>query len=376
MGVAGGPDIERNGLVFGYDTGYGVADNSTATRLYPGETTENLIYDMGGTVTSAYPEVVYRSTATETNVVEASAPGGKYSRFTGIDDSSNNQLYSRFSSYSIDVRGDSVNYSVYLKGSGTCHLTIYDNQSGYGTSSTITLTSDWVRYNYTRTVNASATSYWVAVRGVLSTTDVYVAGQQATRGTHSTPYVENNRSSTQSLIDLTKTTDIDVSNVSFDSTGQPTFDGTDDRIDITSNLGTLGAYTFEYVAQSNSSGNMPVSSRTSTAFYKYGAYSWRYTHGGVASEFYHTYGADTGWAHWVITYDGSTITVYENNISKGTRASTGTADFTGGIRIGSWASSTSYTWDGQIPVLKVYDRALSSDEVQQNYNAYKNRFNL
>ena len=31
-----GPKIVREGLVFGYDTGYGVADNSTATRFYPG----------------------------------------------------------------------------------------------------------------------------------------------------------------------------------------------------------------------------------------------------------------------------------------------------------------------------------------------------
>ena len=35
-------------------------------------------------------------------------------------------------------------------------------------------------------------------------------------------------SSSNSILDLTKTTNIDVSNVSFDSTGQPTFDGTDD----------------------------------------------------------------------------------------------------------------------------------------------------
>ena len=37
-------------------------------------------------------------------------------------------------------------------------------------------------------------------------------------------------SSTQSLIDLKKSTNIDTANVSFDSTGQPTFDGTDDQI--------------------------------------------------------------------------------------------------------------------------------------------------
>ena len=95
MGIARGPNIVKDNLIFGYDTGYGVADNETSTRFYPGEPTENLIYDMGGTVTSAYPQVVYRSTALETNVVDISAPGGKYSRFTGIDDSSNNQLYSQ-----------------------------------------------------------------------------------------------------------------------------------------------------------------------------------------------------------------------------------------------------------------------------------------
>jgi len=48
--------------------------------------------------------------------------------------------------------------------------------------------------------------------------------------THATTFVHGTRSSTQSLIDLTKTTDIDVSNVSFDSNGLPTFDGTDDKI--------------------------------------------------------------------------------------------------------------------------------------------------
>ena len=47
------------------------------------------------------------------------------------------------------------------------------------------------------------------------------------------PFVNGTRSSTASLIDLKETTDIDVSNVSFDSTGQPTFDGTSDYISKT-----------------------------------------------------------------------------------------------------------------------------------------------
>ena len=152
--------------------------------------------------------------------------------------------------------------------------------------------------------------------------------------------------------------------------------GTDDLIDITTNFGTLNAYTFEYVAYANSGGNMPIASRTNTNFYKYGAYSWRYTHGGVGGEFYHNTGNETGWSHWVITYDGSTISVWENGISKGTASSSGTADFSGGIRIGSWTSSAAYTWDGTIPVFRMYNRALTAAEVKRNFDFYNARFGI
>ena len=210
---------------------------------------------------------------------------------------------------------------------------------------------------------------------------IEVAGVMLTQGSNIIPPrqfvpLASTRSTTQGLLPIISNSTINLSNVSFDTNGQMVFDGTDDLIDIDTNFGVLNAYTFEYVAYSNSGGNMPISSRTSTAFYKYGAYSWRYTHGGVGGEFYHTYGAETGWAHWVITYDGSTISIWENGVSKGTTSSSGTADFSGGIRIGSWASSNSYTWDGKIPIMKMYNRALSAAEVRQNYNKYKTRFNL
>ena len=201
---------------------------------------------------------------------------------------------------------------------------------------------------------------------------------QLEQKSHATPYTPpgTTRSATQGLLPLVGNSTIDLTNVSFDSNAQMTFDGTDDLIDITTNFGTLSAYTFEYVAYANSTHNMPIASRTNTNFYKYGAYSWRYTHGGVGGEFYHTAGNGTGWAHWAITYDGSTISVWENGVSKGTSSSSGTADFSGGIRIGSWASSAAYTWDGTIPIMKMYNRALSAGEVRQNYLHYKTRFNL
>jgi hypothetical protein len=41
-----------------------------------------------------------------------------------------------------------------------------------------------------------------------------------------------------------------------------------------------------------------------------------------------------------------------------------------------WASTASSYFDGDIPVFKLYNKILSTQEVQQNYKAYKNRFNL
>ena len=387
MGIHRGPNIVKDNLVFGYDTGYGVADNNTATRFYPGETTENLIYDMGGTVTSAYPEVVYRSTATETNVIDTSAPGGKYSRFTGIDGSSNNQLYSRFSSYSIDVRGDSVNYSVYLKGSGTCHLTIYDNNSGYGTSPTITLTNNWVRYNYTRTVNASATSYWVAVRGVLNTTDVYIAGQQATRGTHSTPYIENNRSSTQSLIDLKRTRSIDVSNVSFDSNGQPVFDGTDDVVSLGTNFNLNNkSFSVESIIKWDGGSEDTFFSYKDSAGGTQKDIHWRiYTAGQLRFDFYgNSINSSAGsivtgeYVHLVTTYNfgSDSCTCYKNGevLMAGSAGPFLGNDTNSTAYVGAWG--TIQRFGGEIPILKMYNSAISASEIKQNYNTYKNRFNI
>ena len=380
MATSGGPDIERDGLVFGYDTGYGAVDNNTSSRFYQGKPTENMLNN-----TSEFNLwTLSRNSGDLPTITTDVAPNPIGILSDTLADKiyiPTNGTYPRISQNFTPTSTSLHTFSIWLKtesGTASTFLGIFRNSPWNGVQySTVSITDEWQRFSFSFTpLDTSSHQIYIGSHDSTKGFTYLLWGAQMEVGSVSTPYSTDTRSSTQSLIDLTKTTNIDVSNVSFDSTGQPTFDGTDDRIDITSNLGTLGAYTFEYVAQSNSSGNMPVSSRTSTAFYKYGAYSWRYTHGGVASEFYHTSGADTGWAHWVITYDGSTITVYENNISKGTKASTGTADFTGGIRVGSWTSSASYTWDGQIPVLKVYNRALTADEVQQNYNAYKNRFNL
>jgi hypothetical protein len=194
---------------------------------------------------------------------------------------------------------------------------------------------------------------------------------------HITQYTVSSRSATQGLLPLLGNTTLDLSNVSFDSNAQITFDGTDDFFNIPTNFGTLTQYTIEYVAFLGAVNKMPIAARTNTNFYKYGDNSWRYVHGGVADEFYHeTSPAISGYIHCVVTYDGSLVKVWRNGYYAGSKASSGTADFSDGFKIGYWAAGGSYAWSGPIPIVKIYNTALSTDQVQQNYRQYKTRFNL
>ena len=47
------------------------------------------------------------------------------------------------------------------------------------------------------------------------------------------------------------------------------------------------------------------------------------------------------------------------------------------MAIGSWYDSTaSQRFTGEIPVVKTYNRALTAAEVDQDFNAYRNRFGI
>jgi hypothetical protein len=206
---------------------------------------------------------------------------------------------------------------------------------------------------------------------------LYINGLQWEKKSHATPFAYGTRSSTQGLLPLISNTSLNISTVSFDSNAQMTFDGTDDFFNIPTNFGTVTQYTIEYVAFLGAAGKMPIAGRTNNNFYKFGDYSWYYTHGGVGDEFYHEQSpAISGYIHCVITYDGSLVKVWRNGYYAGSKASSGTANFSDGFKVGYWVGGGSYAWNGPIPIVKIYNRALSSTEVQQNYNKYKTRFNL
>jgi len=75
------------------------------------------------------------------------------------------------------------------------------------------------------------------------------------------------------------------------------------------------------------------------------------------------------------TYDGANIRLYLNGTLLATQAHTGTIVNTGIGRISGYDNG-SEIWDGNISTFSIYNRALSTSEILQNYNATKTRFGL
>ena len=79
----------------------------------------------------------------------------------------------------------------------------------------------------------------------------------------------------------------------------------------------------------------------------------------------------------VLTWDGSTQKAYANSVLKDSQALTGTPqNFDTTTGFGDYKSSTVRMIQGNIYSIKVYNKALTASEVQQNYNALKGRYGI
>ncbi|MFA6185460.1 MAG: DUF2341 domain-containing protein [Candidatus Shapirobacteria bacterium] len=155
------------------------------------------------------------------------------------------------------------------------------------------------------------------------------------------------------------------------------FDGTDDEISIGS-FGILNNYTISFWAKHNVSSKMPIGSRSGTTYYWYGDSSWKYTHGGTSGEFYYPKSVNIPngtWGHFTVTYDGINVRIYRNGKFEGSQGSTGTADFSNGFYLGWGYPDSSYHFNGQIDDVRIYNYALTPEQVKTLYNGGAVSFN-
>lgn len=408
--VAG--NIVQEDLVFGYDTNYGVSDNTSSTRFYPGESTVNYTTDTPsqGGWTGTYSVLDSSLKKFRFNVSNFSAnPGSGWRSFTWDLRAYTGQSVTI--SATVEAPSSSPGtFAWVMMGQGNTHT----NTSGAGGYMGYSATSERVQKSTTTkehitwsgtlgnsgTANSPSGHIGFTVwynNGVPGTSSyVEVSDVQIELKSHETPFVNGTRSDTASLIDLTKTTDIDVSNISFDSTGQPSYDETDDHITGVLPMNGLGAaHTIEMIFScSVNQGSIGVRkdpfSIGNSSVHQYSALD---VNSGYMNWYF--YGKDTTFNnsplmvankfyHIVLSYAGG----YSNNTNKKVWINGVQQTLSSGVNetplmpnnpsfsVGRDRGRNTAYWPGEIPVWRVYQKALTQDEAKQNYNAYKNRFNL
>ena len=387
MATIGGPNTEKDNLVFGYDTGYGVADSDTSTRLYPGKPTTNIIpdaYTMSGWGS-------YSSGNDGTFITEFGTTGYKVRNKNSWNGITKSITLPSTGTYTI-----SAWFRIWAKSSGNNGINVYTNGGGIGDTAQggdDTRIGEWQRISMTRTYTTTSITFFIISWGGTSGTDWSswdVTMPQIEKQSTQSPFLIGTRSSTQSLIDLKRTTDIDVSNVSFNSTGHPTFDGTDDHFTTSGlSIGTPSSVSFETVIKFD--GTLDSNDRkvfhwdkTSTtngvAQIRKGTNNGRLMYQHYNGTAWYTLSVDDvvtsdTYIHILLVHSGTTATMYKNGVQVGT-TTVSNLEYTnaGEILIG-YRTSSEY-WKGEIPIFKVYDKALTTAEIKQNYNAYKNRFDI
>ena len=405
-----GPKLTNNNLVFGYDTGYGTADNTIVTRFYPGEPTTNLYTNSdfsNGETGWTFGSWDGNITHTATTLL------GPYGETVSANKLTKNasSAYSHFHQYNQSkyASGSTYTTSAWVKGYGTFQI-----KSHWGGNTSFTMTGDWQRVSMTVTATSSSSSNfpYFAGESLTTGTDFYITMCQTELKSHATPYVYSSgttgsRSDTASLIDLKKTKDIDVSDISFDSNGQPDFDGTNDSIQLGDHLNTLGALaTFEIVFKSHATndsyavmlgwgngdsnfGSIAVGNLT-------GSYSDESAHGCIDNNLVqmfsvgegHTYYKDNKFHHMVVTVGLNNYSIWVDGVEKSLTFSAGSqstsltqaigynSNMTTQVGRRTYNSGSGSFFNGEIPVVKVYNEILTDAEIINNFNAYKNRFNI
>jgi hypothetical protein len=357
------PKTSADGLVFHYDTG-------NTVRSYLGEPTVNLLYSAGATnLTNGAGDIYGRCTKTDLG-------NGKY-RFvnngTGV---STVRVYTN--------QGDLLNGATYA-----CSVYYENLVGGIGI--------DWcdtgiTGLNYSTNVSGRLGGY--GTRGTYdgpyyfldinfdSGGAVTLYNPQVEYKSHVTPFVAGTRSATQGLKDLTAASTINLSNVSFDANAQMTFDGTNDTVSIPSNSSNniAGDITMELVLNRTAGYSAAVMHKEQQyTLYVYSSGAITYADSSIWS--YSTFGAfgnlTTGtYHHLVATKTGGVVKIYLDGtviINKSFGSAITQTNNT--LYVGSYDGSSNY-FGGEIPVSKVYNRALTADEVARNYNAIKSRFNI
>lgn len=422
-GQQGYSKITTNNLVFAYDVG----DQRNSYKGKPAYNVATSVTDNVGNNNSIYDSTHYFITTVGTETVNIPALG-KYDNvrfttinngYTGYGDGGNynccpsfynygtsittgvtgNTLYTYSIIYKTETGYTSPNFMYRYEYNGGTYLT---EQGVFDTSKRVDLGDGWYwAYNTFTTQATCNTLFLYFFYYQYNTPDkAWVKDVMLIEGDYKIPplnFLSGNqtRSATQGLLDLTRNNTIDLTNVSYDSNAQITFDGTNDRATITpTNFNITNQFTIEVLCIPTATQVNGMFNLKGTTYDRGIMAHWPWSDGIGYFDIYNTSGTFHRWYktsagltnvkalyHFIVNSSGQMI-VKQNTV---TLTPTSADTFSGTVNLGesntignfyNTSGAGNLPWAGNIYVFKVYNKALTDGEISQNYNHYKTRFNL
>ena len=388
--------ISTSGLTFCYDVG-------DTNLSYLGRPTSNALADaglsiynnVGGDVSitltqtsdtyrgaSVWKEVMTPTTASGVNyLTNANNPG------IGIVTGGGGGTANRYTGHSIFFRPT-------VPMAGCPCFTHYSNIGGWQSSCDIQDMGDgWFRAKviWYDTVTRSDGKYW-AINPASATLNVpitvYWAGpfKEDLNSSTISQFTNSSRSVTNSLRDLTKNYTIDLTNMSYDSSANLTFDGSSNYIPSIGSA-VVGAGSSAYTVSvwvyrnRNNVGYEELLAQWTNAnsgnsfFFGFNNSNVRFTDSW--SDVTVSGAGNTGvWMNLVGVNTGSNAYIYLNGNLMATKGSALSYTGTGPMLFGRQGSLSGEYFSGKMNAVYIYNRALNETEIKQNYNHNKTRFGL
>lgn len=401
MSLGHNAGIVRDGLVFHVDM-----DNTK--KSWKGKPTTNLID----------PDLTtWSGAATRTAVAKSRNHPVSTHAYRVVDD--NTGAYEEVNK-TITVANDSGTYtiSLYIEkpseptakfgfnyglsgGSSILQYTIRFNPNDPGgAGGTVEDLGTWWRWSFSFTNNSTGnTSMYIQfypATGLLTGSDnnsavgdLVIAGMQVEKNSFATPFVDGTRGEAATLLDISGQNNSTYANsLVYPSDGTFSFNGSH-FLDV-SNAGLINAsaFTVDCFVKAPSTSNinktiLGVGNGSSDGF-------WFFKHrSGLGSKLvFHGWDGvnpridvitsdatpDNVTFHATITFDGTDYQLYMNGAANGPAVSDNAITSSDTIYIGRHVTS-SY-WEGNVHELRIYNRALSAAEINQNFNAFRGRYGI
>ena len=289
----------------------------------------------------------------------------------------------------------SIYYKVVTQGSDTPQLWFRENGFGTVYVSTPLSSTTWQRANISHTFSSSGTSMFLLYQSnSLSTAPTIIdfSMPQTELGSFATPFIAGTRTTSQAIVDLTNTNTVTANSLTYASDNTFSFNGSSTYASIPENsVFNTQTPTVEVWIKTNATTQKGFFFEKGTVNSQYALFqeganlTWRqFLSGSLASLTAPaaTYINTSQYAQVVGTFTTGDRRMYVNGVQVASDAAAGT--FTtnaNGCSIGVYGGFTGaggrgYYFNGNIGIVKVYNRALSAAEVKQNFNALKGRYGL